>query len=580
MAKMIPPFLNEESVSDAEIKIFKILEKLDLDCLVFHSLGLNRHIDKVFGEIDFVIVSKYGVLCLEIKGGGVYRENGTWYYQDRNENINFSYEGPFKQVIGNMFSLQKYLKESTGKYSPLYRCSYACGVIFPDVTFNTRGPDIINEIIFDNRNSDEELKEYIINTYNYWSSKTEEKHGFKGDKLSNNDIKLIEKLLRGNFSCIPSLGYITDQIDNKLLHITEEQYKIFRMFSSNNRVILNGGAGTGKTLLAIEHARKIASLGKSVLFLTYNKLIATYLNYNLNKEKDEYKGIIDIANFHEFISRHIETYDKNQYNDNTFFKEIMPERFLDYVNNSFNDKYDVVIIDEGQDLLRVNYLLCINEMIIGGLENGSWYVFYDSNQNIYNEEFEDGYKLLLEYRPVTLELSLNCRNTKQICTYNTLISGLNYENMIKVRGENVERDIYSDNTDLHNKLKRLVKQLKHDGVKLKDIIILSPYKFEKSGLEGNNIFKSICKFQNISSMKYNSFILDSLKFSTIHSFKGMESKVIIIIDMDKFKEIKDKLLNYTAISRARVLLYMFIKNDALNEFNQVVGLNIKNLPNF
>lgn len=581
MVRMIPPYYKEDYVSNGEKKIFKALEKMDMECTVFHSLGLSNHLDKVFGEIDFVIVCNYGILCLEIKGGSVYREDGIWYFQDRYGNVNSNTEGPFKQVVGNMYSLQKYLKKNLGYQHPLVRCQYACGVIFPDITFNRKGPDFISEIVYDNRFTDDDLKTYIRNVFDYWANITKEKHSFEGLKLSNLEIRQAEKILRGNFSCIPSLGYIANEVDSRLIELTEEQYNIFKMFTENKRIILNGGAGTGKTLLAFEHAKRLASIGKKVLFLCFNKLIASYLRYNFEKEVVEYKGNIEITNFHEFIGRFMDTFDLASYNYDEFFKIIMPERFLEYVKiNRFNEKYDAVIIDEGQDLLRINYLLCIDEVLKGGLKDGSWYVFYDSNQNIYNNEFKDGYKLLVEYRPTILSLTLNCRNTKQIGTYNMLITGLNYERIMKVNGENVVREEYIDNNELQRKLIKLIKQLKHNEIRLGDIIILSPYSFENSGLEGKNIFHSICKFQNISSMKFNNILEDSLKFCTIHSFKGMESKVVIIIDMDKFDNINARLLNYTAISRARVLLYMFIKNSATTELNEVIKENLQKLQDF
>lgn len=556
-------------------KLFKALQKIDLDWIVFHSLSMGSHIKKVFGEIDFVIVCKEGILCLEIKGGAVFREDGIWHFQDRFGNTNTSTEGPFKQVIGNMFSLQKYIKEKIGYQHPLSRCQYASGVVFPDIAFNRKGPDIIQEIIYDDRYTDEEIVSYVQKTFSYWRENTKEKHGFEGNKLSKIEINQAENILRGDFACVPTLGKITDEIDKRLIVLTEEQYNYFKMISVNKRILINGGAGTGKTLLALEHAKQLASMGKRVLYLCYNKLISQYLKISL-ADIDKCSNNIELTNFHEYISRFIKTSDIKEFNQQQFFKKIMPERFIELTEtNTLDEKFDVLIIDEGQDLLTTEYLFCLDELLKGGLREGSWYVFYDSNQNIYNTYFDEGYSLLQECQPTILYLQVNCRNTKQIGTYNMLMTGLKQEEILKVDGENVQSEGYDNNKELQSKVVKVVKKLKSEGIKLKDIVILSPYSFEKSALEGNDIFKSICTFQNISSMKFKAILDDSIKFSTIQSFKGMESKVIILIDFDRFADPNIRLINYTGISRAKALLYIFYKNDAATEMQEVIMESIE-----
>jgi len=572
MARMLPPYYRDDRASNAEIKMFRAFEKLDMNCTVFHSLSLGKHLDKVFGEIDFVIVCEMGVLCLEVKGGAVYRSGGIWHFEDRYGNVSTSTEGPFKQAVGNMYSLRKYIKKHLGAVHSLTRCQYACGVVFPDFAFNRKGPDFIPEIVYDNRYTDEELKKYIKDVFAYWRKVTREKHNFEGAYLSGKEIREAENILRGNFSCVPSLGNIADKIDKRLIELTEEQYNILRMIEENKRVIIKGGAGTGKTLLALEHARRQAAKGKNVLYLCFNRLISSYLNYVLKKDNSEFSRSIDVTNFHEFLRRYV---NKNsvddRYNRDVLFTIIMPEKFIEYcMNNRIDKKYEAVILDEGQDLLRITYLFCVNEILEGGIKDGNWYVFFDPNQNIYNREFEEGYRFLEEYRPVIASLNINCRNTRQIGTYNVLLTGFRQDEIMKISGEDVERIEYKDNKDLQNKLLKLVKRLISNGIGAGNIAILSSYSFKNSGIEGKNIFESVCKFQNISGMKYNIFLEDSLKFSTVQSFKGMESRVVILIDMEKFAEPEMRLLNYTAISRARVLLYIFYKNSSVDEMDSVI----------
>lgn len=573
MVKMIPPYIKENTASNAEKKIFNTLKDLDFDCTVLHSLGLANHRSKVFGEIDFVIISKEGILCLEIKGGQVYRENGVWHFVDRHGNEDVSGEGPFNQVLGSMFSLRNYFKKNFGPQDMLYRCQYACGVVFPDIPFNQKGPDIIPEIVYDVRRTDEEMVEYIRNVFKYWRNNCLEKNGFEGERLNDVSIKKAETLLRGNFGVVPSMNYILDELDNQMIAVTEEQYRRLEALEDNDRVIMKGGAGTGKTLIGMEHARRLAAGNKKILFLCFNKMLADYLKTGIEEKSPELKENLEVYHFHGLLSKYIDATDYDKHEDkNYYYNTMLPERFIDYITSTdMKDKYDVVIIDEGQDLLKINYLMCVNEILKNGISEGRWYLFYDSNQNIYNAEFEEGLKEIKKCGPAVFKLNTNCRNTKQIGIYNTLLSGIKHEKYLKINGENVVRESYLDTDDLRNKLKKLVKNLKSQGVNPGDIVILSPYTFENSCFKGENIFVSICSFQNITGMNFKGVSKDSLKFSTIQSFKGMESRVVILVDLNKFDDTDRKLLNYTAISRAKSLLYIFYDKNVEGDMSRMIA---------
>ena len=84
MVYFIPPYYGNEIKSSAEKKIFEKLKDLNLkNAYILHSLGLPRHKNKIYGEIDFVIVCENGIACLEIKGGKVQCVQGEWIFQNR-----------------------------------------------------------------------------------------------------------------------------------------------------------------------------------------------------------------------------------------------------------------------------------------------------------------------------------------------------------------------------------------------------------------------------------------------------------------------------------------------------------------
>ena len=103
MVTFIPPYMGEEIKSNAERKMYDVLQELNLkNAYVLHSLGLPKHRSKIYGEVDFVVVCERGVACLEIKGGRVECHDGQWTFIDRYGKERVKPEGP------SACQLQKY----------------------------------------------------------------------------------------------------------------------------------------------------------------------------------------------------------------------------------------------------------------------------------------------------------------------------------------------------------------------------------------------------------------------------------------------------------------------------------------
>jgi hypothetical protein len=572
---MIPPFYEESITSDGEKKLFRALQNLSDDFVVLHSLGIAEHREKVFGEIDFVIVCEEGILCLEVKGGLVRREKGLWYFNDRYGQQNVKAEGPFDQVISSMYSLRDHLKKHFGPGDPVSKCQYACGVVFPDMPFTWKGVDIIPEIIFDARRAPEDIADYIHRVFTYWRNRLKEKHGFTGEKLNRAQIDRVACYLRGDFGFVPSLGYIVEQTDSRLLSLTREQANRLAMASENPRILLKGTAGTGKTLLSLEHARRCILTGKKVLFLCFNHNLSRYLKMQVKDTMSSQADRLRIDTLHSYLIDCLKQNNslppREEFPLDEYYRRIVPEAFVDMVNRGgYRAEYDTLIVDEGQDLLRIEYILCMDAIVRGGLKDGNWHICYDPNQNIYNPDMEAGLEMIYEYRPVILYLDTNCRNTRQIGIYNVMATGMPPARYLKVGGESVIRESYTDFTDERNRVVRAVKKLLSQGIPPGKICLLSRYRLENSCLQGENIFQGICRFQNITDLEPAYVLEDSLKFCTIHSFKGLEAPVVFVLDIESFEGEQARLLNYVAISRATSLLYIYHRNDLEDEWYSMV----------
>lgn len=564
MARMIPKIISE-SASSAEKKIFFELEKLDDNYIVFHSLNLPDHVDKIKGEIDFVVICKYGILCLEVKGGYVERTDGMWKFTDRNGNSNKKSEGPYEQVEGNMYSLMKYLKNKLGEHDNIVKSQFANAVVFADIEdFSLRDIEFKKEITIDkNRLEKNNIERIIKEVFKYYSERNNEIYHFYRRELSKSDLEKLSRFFREDFGYVYSLSKELSDIEKQIIELTEKQKEAFRDMEDNDRIILKGNGGTGKTLILYEEAIRKSIEGKKVLFLCFNRMLVDFLNKKLQAEEEEIKKNIEIYQIHSYLIKNLKDIGINIENngEKDFFEIELPKTFLKYEYK----KVDVLVVDEAQDLLNYNYIDTLDLMLDKGLKNGNWYMALDPEQNLYNSQFGEVYEYIkMEIRPTIKRLNDNCRNTKQISYQNELLTGIEQAKNEVIYGQDVRNIKYKDNEEQRREIIEIIKQLKGNGIDLNKVVILSKYKFENSVFRGENFLKDICKVKFINEFMDG----EGVTFSTIHSFKGLEAPIIILCDVEELNKRSDQLLNYVAMSRSKELLYILLNENAYNQYEK------------
>lgn len=544
MVTFIPPYMGEEIKSNAEKKMYEVLQKLELkNAYVLHSLGLPKHQSKIYGEVDFVVVCERGIACLEIKGGRVECREGKWIFTDRFGVEREKPEGPFAQVTGNMFSLKQVLYQRFINIPQIKNVLVGCGVVFPDIEFTSRSQEIIPEIVYDKSVAD--ITTYMNSMFDYWESRQHR----EPSKLPPSVIKEIVNYLRGDFVFIPSLADRLDGIEKRLVRLTGEQVQVMDALGQNEHLLIAGNAGTGKTLLAVDFAVKKANSGQKVLYLTFNKNLAN--NIIRQTEKSDNLKIINIhALFGEYVDIEL---DKINENPGIYFSEILPDKFYDYVSALSSDEladmqYDLLVMDEGQDIIKPNYLYSLDFLLKNGLEKGCWAIFYDEKQNIYNPEYSDGMELLQSYHCTKFRLFVNCRNTVQIGIYSSQASGISLTEFIKENGEEVQKISYLDDADYKHQVKNILKKLRSEKVEMKDVTFLAPKKYQKTMLAKIDI-----KVEEIGVDEPDAILP---KFATIQGYKGLDSKIVVLTDVDDISDKNYSKYIYIAATRARTLLYI------------------------
>lgn len=568
MAKMIPVVIDPEQAkkSRAEADVFGWLKNMSWgNATVLYSLPLKDHIKKSFGEIDFVVISDKGIICLEVKGGGVERKNGQWGFTNRFGETTWKSEGPYIQAQGNMKSLRSYLEKNLKADDEILKCRWACCVITPDCVIKTdNDTEVIPEITFNGNMSEQDLPALFERSFKYWHEK---KHYGGESSLNGKAKERLVTFLRGDFNFVPPLSVIMNRSDEQLLSTTEEQLEIIMHMCVNDRMMVEGGAGTGKTLLAAEQCRRAYATGEKVLYLCLNHVIASYI-YEMF-EAEGLGGAIDVYRFHELLMK---ACDIKEIPDDaeTFFSSTLPDLFMSKSEGSkLLEKYDRIIIDEGQDLMNMTAYLCINELVEGGWENGKWTIYYDASQNIFrtDTEFEEVWKEL-KNSSFIYPLTVNCRNTRQIAQGNYAVTHVYKPKYMRAEGLDVVYKTYGDKKQEAKELFYEIRRLKAEGIAKKDIVILSYYRMDnpKSCLYGVTVPADIGP---IRVNQVNHFAdCKQIRFYTIQAFKGLEAKAVIMIDVDNFSDNDKRKLNYVGMSRARTYLVFFYDKTLQQERQQ------------
>lgn len=378
--------------SAAERQIFGYLGEVGFSAydVALHSLNIGHHEYKRWGEADFFLVGRSGILLLEVKGGRVACKDGIWEFTDRENKTSRKKEGPAEQAKSAYFSLEKnYLYPKF--YRELNGVPRGWAVVFTDIprlsnngsTLLPEHPDEITAYEEDCRGHNS-FKKFLARAYNHWASKQR-----NVVELTPALVKAISDSLRPSFERVPSLNSQLRDLEQRLYQFTDEQYEKLDAISENERILVTGGAGTGKTFVAAACARYEVAEGRSVLLLTRSSYLASFLSKQGLPDEVTVATIDDVPKFIEEART-----------------------------------WKVLIIDEGQDLCSLECIDLVDRVLVGGWEKGRWRWFGDPNYQV-SPSFEVDQDCLeyLKSKGVATNLKNNIRNAGKIVEAIKLLAG-------------------------------------------------------------------------------------------------------------------------------------------------------------
>ncbi|MBR2705957.1 MAG: NERD domain-containing protein [Mogibacterium sp.] len=566
MAKMIPSRIPSDTKSSAEKKLFYKLQDMEDtdDWTVLHSVGIANHPTQSQGEADFVVViPNGGIFVLEVKGGRILYHHGKWESKDRNGDIH-PVKDPVNEANEAMHAFADYIQK---KIPPIESASHALfgfGTAFPDSEMHGAFsiPDLDDAQIAD-CNDLHDMKHYLLGLAKFWKSRK----ASVVEIPDASDCRKIVQLLRPEFDARVSLRHQIKSVERQSITLTENQQDIFEGLRDNERCLVRGGAGTGKTLIAINLARELAADGKKVAFFCYNRQLASYLEKNTTED-----GLCCCGSLTDYM---FETLQKNASadigaieNKDQFCREILPNRFEECFIENELEQFDCLIIDEAQDLMTDPYLEVLDLILKDGLAEGSWYFFMDAErQNIFHSGLSyEVIKQMLKDRKVfyaRFELKDNCRNSVSIIRELDDLFGTNtrYPD-VEEKGAPVVKKLYKKDKDQAEKLTAIIRELLEDGIKPEMITIISPHRYE------NSVVSQLSPEIPLSVDHDPGKIF----FSSIDSFKGLENSIIIIVDIFDFRAERDIARLYIGMTRARSALYILLSETANRNLGKLKGL--------
>lgn len=557
-----PPVLPREILEDprrqAEVFVYdRLRDQLEDFTVFYHSPWYDENAahGSRDGEADFVVAHPHwGFVVLEVKGGVISRDETTRIWRSRNKQGSvFEIKNPVEQaLVSKHVILRKLLKAWKGK-APFIRVKH--GVVFPDSgrprNSNALGADMPLEIFAFAEDMDQ-LGAKVVKILMTEPELSETRYG----NLGEHGIEILHQLFDRGFELDVSLAALLAEDENKIIQLTEQQNAYLDLTRPQRRAIFTGGAGTGKTTLAIEKSKRLAQEGAEVLLLCFNNPLSAYLHSQVKDFAN-----ITASSFHRFclsaIARAGIAFDHNEEGDRRYFDEVLPEMLLAALSADDDLRYDAVIVDEGQDFLESWWeplLLTLKDL------DGIFFVFKDDNQRIYRGESQ---KMPgLEKDP--LHLSVNFRNTQSIFRATEKY----YEGGDIRPGGPEGKEIEWCPTKPGNEVKAIEKAINRliniEGIPEHDIVVLCACAREKSALAPGD---SIGRYKTGQSEDFSG---KSIRFDSIHRFKGLESKVVILTDMDD--AVASNELMYVGLSRARLLLIVVASEVMVSKLkNEIYG---------
>jgi hypothetical protein len=533
---VLPSEVRDSPQHDAECAVFDSLAHLPGDYRVFYSVDwiARTPVDGAReGEADFVIAHpKYGIIVVEVKGGFVTRDpsSGLWLTKTRGAGNIHEIKNPVAQARRSKHHLAEKLASLPRWFSGKPKVGHA--VAFPHCESHDQGLGLAcpPEMILYATDLDD-IEPGLRRIYEYWS-------GSKNPctPLDATKMRALSDLLAPRVELRPALrlhGAKIAAAEVKIAELTIQQERVLRALAKNRRVSVSGGAGTGKTMLALAKAKHLAEQGFRTLLTCYNRPLADHL-----RAAARGCDLLEVADFHQFCMMTISAAGRfvGPTGDPEYWETTVPNAVADALPIVPTRRFDAIVVDEAQDFADGWWVPLQLAMEDSG--DGILYIFFDDNQRLYKRAASFPEKMV-EYC-----LCDNLRNTKPI--HRAAAQFYSGGELIAAGpdGPAVELILAPDSTMQKKEIGKALDRFIKAGVSPDDIAVLTGRSVSSSRV-GGSLFGSY-RWTNDQSTEPGLPL-----FESIARFKGLERAAVILVELEDHVSAERDESIYVGLSRAR-----------------------------
>ena len=547
--------------SSAEAKVYRaIRDSCPKTYLVLFQIGwiaTKENSGYSDGEIDFVICDpNRGFLVIEVKGGGISSnpETGKWFSIDRSGQEH-PIKDPIKQALNAKHAIYRKLKKFNKLNEfPFASSSSGHSVFFPDIKFNNSliKPDCERQMIGTAENLSN-MGEWIEKAFEFCSADYSKGPGSAG-------MELMKQTFGRPISANALTSSNIEAAEKRVLELTSTQSSLLSFIKSRRRAIISGGAGTGKTVLAVEKAKELAADGYKTLVTCYNRPLADFLRFNLASEEN-----ISVLDVHQIAKRYIDAANaatkrdlieeiQEMHRGADLWDVIMPIALWDSAE-FVETRFDAIVCDEGQDIPEDFWMPL--QRILSDFDNSPFFIFRDENQDIFKRSTSS------VFEEIPFNLGINCRNTSEIHAYayqNYRGPAVTAPNTSNIPVTNLTTRGIVEQSEL---ITVQIRQMLTDpGISPSDIVVLISSAENSSRLKGELAQKKISNSVNWTANHRQSG--NEVLIETVKRFKGLEARIVILwLDDGGISPIEGEEL-YVGSSRARSQLVIVSTLDKIS----------------
>jgi superfamily I DNA/RNA helicase len=488
-----------------------------------------------------------GVLALEVKGGGLRYDPATRTWSQSGHSGTHRVDDPFVQAKGEMHSLMRILEAQEGWER--WRPSLGFAVAFPDGRYDVAAhPGAPAEVAID-RDDLPRLDVRIPTILRYWSR--------PGRRFGEAGMRALAFALGFRVEIRTPLRLRFDEEDRRIVELTQDQAWVLSFVANRRRAAVTGPAGSGKTLLALQVAKRLATKGSRTLLTCFNKRLGDHLR----DQAASTPGLV-VEHFHQLCvdlagEAGIDLPEPSLEPGSRTFEHDLPEALAEAAER-LGPRFDAIVVDEAQDFKGWWWpaLLALHR----DPDDGPLYVFADASQNLY------GGALPIAEQDRIGPIAHNLRNTKEIAEFvSVFYDGDEKPASRGPAGRPVEVLGYEDDEALVRLTATVLRNLvEEEHVPLEDIALLTPSGTGKSRLRSHEAIGGYRLSEVVGS--------DTLLATSVHAFKGLERPVVILAELgDKHEEDLRRYL-YVGGSRARNHLIVLATEPVARELRRLAGV--------